>query len=74
MVSVRADYRVKDRHGTMPDKCVEDAKSAIRWLRANATKFGIEQVHHPETADYIEKLIEEKYKQYRETVKKLGFD
>lgn len=42
MVSVRADYRVKDRHGTMPDKCVEDAKSAIRWLRANAGRFGID--------------------------------
>jgi ankyrin repeat protein/acetyl esterase/lipase len=42
MVSVRADYRVKDRHGTMPDKCVEDGKSAIRWLRANARRFGID--------------------------------
>ena len=29
MVTVRADYRVKDRHGTMPEKCVEDGKSAI---------------------------------------------
>jgi len=42
MVSVRADYRVKDRHDTMPDKCVEDGKSAIRWLRANARRFGID--------------------------------
>ena len=42
MVSVRADYRVEDRHGTMPDKCVEDAKSAVRWLRANARRFGID--------------------------------
>ncbi|MBN2183613.1 MAG: alpha/beta hydrolase, partial [Sedimentisphaerales bacterium] len=42
IVSVRADYRVKDRHGTMPDKCVEDGKSAIRWLRANADRFGID--------------------------------
>jgi len=42
MVAARADYRVKDRHGTMPDKCVEDAKSAVRWLRSNANKFGID--------------------------------
>ena len=42
MVTVRADYRVMDRHGTMPDKCIEDAKSAVRWLRANATRLGID--------------------------------
>ena len=42
MVAARADYRVADRHGTMPDKCVEDAKSAVRWLRSNANKFGID--------------------------------
>ncbi|MFB0551948.1 MAG: ankyrin repeat domain-containing protein [Phycisphaerae bacterium] len=42
MVTARADYRVKDRHGTTPDKCVEDGKSAIRWLRANAAKLGID--------------------------------
>jgi ankyrin repeat protein/acetyl esterase/lipase len=40
MVTARADYRVKTRHGTTPDKCVEDGKSAVRWLRANATKLG----------------------------------
>ncbi|MCU0916434.1 MAG: alpha/beta hydrolase-fold protein [Planctomycetes bacterium] len=42
MVAARADYRVRTRHGTTPDKCVEDAKSAVRWLRANAAKFGID--------------------------------
>jgi len=42
MVTARADYRVKDRHGTTPDKCVEDAKSAVRWLRSSANKFGID--------------------------------
>jgi acetyl esterase/lipase len=42
MVAARADYRVKSRHGTTPDKCVEDAKSAVRWLRANAAKFGVD--------------------------------
>ena len=42
MVAARADYRVKSRQGVTPDKCVEDAKSAVRWLRANAAKLGID--------------------------------
>ncbi len=42
MVAARADYRVRTRHKTAPDKCVEDGKSAIRWLRKNATKLGID--------------------------------
>jgi acetyl esterase/lipase len=42
MVAARADYRVKSRHDVTPDKCVEDCKSAIRWLRQNATKLGID--------------------------------
>lgn len=42
MIAACADYRVKSRHGTTPDKCVEDAKSAIKWLRANASKLGID--------------------------------
>jgi acetyl esterase len=42
LVAARADYRVRSRHGTTPDKCVEDAKSAVRWLRANAAKLGID--------------------------------
>jgi len=42
MVAARADYRVRSRHGTTPDKCVEDAKSAVRWLRANAAELGLD--------------------------------
>jgi acetyl esterase len=42
MVAARADYRVKSRQGVTPDKCVEDAKSAVRWLRANAAMLGID--------------------------------
>ncbi len=42
LVAARADYRVKSRQGVTPDKCVEDAKSAIRWLRANVSKLGID--------------------------------
>jgi acetyl esterase len=43
MITARADYRVKNRHGTLADKCVEDGKSTIRWLRANASRLGIDQ-------------------------------
>jgi acetyl esterase/lipase len=42
MVAARADYRVKSRHGVEPDACVEDAKSAVRWMRQNAAKLGID--------------------------------
>ncbi len=36
------DYRVSSRHKTSPDKCVEDAKSAMRFVRGNAKKFKID--------------------------------
>lgn len=42
MVAARADYRVKSRHGVTPKECVEDAKSAVRWMGANAAKLGID--------------------------------
>jgi acetyl esterase len=42
MVAARADYRVKSRHGVTPKECVEDAKSAVRWMRANAVKLGVD--------------------------------
>ncbi len=42
MVAARADYRVKSRHNVTPEQCVEDAKSAVRWLRQNATRLGID--------------------------------
>jgi len=42
MVAARADYQVKSRHGVTPKECVEDAKSAVRWLRQNAAKLGID--------------------------------
>src|SRR5262249_47708934 len=32
-------------HHTWPVECVEDAKSAIRWLRMNARKLGIDPGH-----------------------------
>lgn len=42
MVAARADYRVKSRHNVTPAACVEDAKSAVRWLRRNAVLLGID--------------------------------
>lgn len=41
MVSACADYRVKSKDNVDPKVCVEDAKSAVRWLRANAGHLGI---------------------------------
>lgn len=44
LVAICADYRVKSRHEVTPDACVEDAKSAIRWVRQQAGTLGI----HPD--------------------------
>jgi acetyl esterase/lipase len=42
MVAMCADYRVKSRHNVKAAACVADAKSAMRWVRANAAKLGID--------------------------------
>ena len=42
MVAMCAEYRVKKTHGTPPKDCVSDGKSAIRWVRKNASRFGID--------------------------------
>jgi acetyl esterase/lipase len=42
MVAACADYRVKSRHQTAPEACVEDAKSAVRWIRKNAARLGVD--------------------------------
>ena len=42
MVAITADYRVKSRHHALPVQCAADAKSAIRWVRANAARLGID--------------------------------
>lgn len=42
LVAARADYRVKSRDGVTPDKCVEDARSAVRWMRKHAKELGID--------------------------------
>ena len=42
IVAASADYRIKSIHQTKPDACVEDAKSAVRWMRAHAAELGID--------------------------------
>ena len=45
MVAITAEYRVKSRNKTTPFECVKDGKSAIRWVRANADKLGVDPSH-----------------------------
>jgi acetyl esterase len=42
MVAITADYRVASRQHVKPPACVADAKSCIRWVRANAERLGID--------------------------------
>jgi len=42
MVAVQADYRVMLRDSVTPFECVTDGKSAIRWVRQNATELNID--------------------------------
>jgi acetyl esterase len=42
IIGIDADYRVKSRHGTSPLECIQDAKSAIRYVRAHASELGID--------------------------------
>ncbi|MFK7911075.1 MAG: alpha/beta hydrolase [Akkermansiaceae bacterium] len=42
MVAMAADYRVKSKDKTTPKECVMDGKSAVRWLRKNASQWGVD--------------------------------
>ena len=42
MVAITADYRVASRQRAKPVQCVADAKSAIRWVRKNAARLGVD--------------------------------
>ena len=42
ILAISAEYRIKNTHGTSPFECVEDGKSAIRWVRENAKKLNID--------------------------------
>ena len=42
MVGISARYRTKSRDGAEPFQCVEDGKSAIRYVRLHAKELGID--------------------------------
>lgn len=42
MVAITVEYRVISRHQNKVDDCIEDAKSAMRWVRGHAKKLGID--------------------------------
>ncbi|MHC4521138.1 MAG: alpha/beta hydrolase [Planctomycetota bacterium] len=42
MVAMTAEYRVLSRHGVKAVSCFRDAKSAVRWVRTNAERLGVD--------------------------------
>ncbi|MBN1343256.1 MAG: alpha/beta hydrolase [Phycisphaerae bacterium] len=42
MVACAAEYRVQSKHKATPYECVQDAKSAIRWVRSHARQLGVD--------------------------------
>jgi len=42
MVAITVEYRVSSRHAVKVEDCIEDAKSAMRWVRAHAQEFGVD--------------------------------
>jgi acetyl esterase/lipase len=42
MVAVTVEYRVSSRHQAKIEDCIEDAKSAMRWVRGNAADLGVD--------------------------------
>lgn len=42
MVAITVDYRVRSRQGVMPAACLEDACSAVRWVRQHAAELSVD--------------------------------
>ncbi len=42
MVAVTVEYRVSSRHPVKVEDCIEDAKSAMRWVRGHAKELGVD--------------------------------
>jgi acetyl esterase len=42
MITIAFDYRVSSRQKTTPFEAVQDARSAMRWMRKNASRLGIQ--------------------------------
>jgi len=43
IIAITAEYRIRNKHNTTPFEAVNDAKSAIRYLRVHATELGIDE-------------------------------
>jgi acetyl esterase len=43
MIAATPEYRIESIHHTPPERCIEDGKSAIRWLRMSARHLGIDR-------------------------------
>ena len=57
VVAVRADYRIRvNNNGVTVDKCVEDARSAMRWVRKSAATLGID----PDRLTYFHAGLDQK--------------
>ena len=42
MVAITVEYRVSSRHPVHIEDCIEDAKSAMRWVRGSCAKLGVD--------------------------------
>lgn len=42
IVAILADYRVRSRQGTLANVAVSDAQTAVRWVRTNAERLGVD--------------------------------
>lgn len=42
MVAICPEYRTRNSHGALPYQCVEDGKSAMRFVRGHAVEWGID--------------------------------
>lgn len=42
IIAIAADYRVSSSAGTSPLECIRDARSAVRYVRANARRLGVD--------------------------------
>jgi acetyl esterase/lipase len=43
IIGITAEYRVKNIHNTTPQDAISDAKSAIRWIKANSDELLIDK-------------------------------
>jgi len=42
MIAITFDYRIKSEHNTTPVEAMEDARSAMRWVKVNAKDLGVD--------------------------------